>query len=58
MINKLIKNIIFAFICLYGINLLFESFKILIPINPITLIISTFLGLPGILSLIIINIII
>ena len=51
LIFKKLKKLCFAFIFLYGIDLIFESMNIVIPINVFTLFISTILGLPGIVSL-------
>lgn len=51
LIFKILKKLCFAFIFLYGIDLIFESMNIVIPINVFTLSISTILGLPGIVSL-------
>lgn len=46
-----LKKIIFAFGVLYGINLLLTNVGIMVPINILTILIGTILGVPGILSL-------
>lgn len=50
---KIIRHIVFAFFILYGLNYLVSSLHIYIPINCITVGIVSFLGLPGLASLII-----
>ncbi len=52
-IVKLFKQVVFAFLLLYGLNYLVSSLHVYIPINLFTLGITTFLGLPGLASLII-----
>jgi len=52
--NKLgtsLKKIVFAFGIIYGINVILKSVGIYIPINIITIAITSFLGIPGLLSL-------
>lgn len=49
----LLKRIFFAFFILYGLNYLISAMHIYIPINFITVSIVSFLGLPGLASLII-----
>lgn len=49
----LVKKVIFAFLLLYGLNLFINSLSIVIPINPFTLGTVTFLGVPGLVSLIV-----
>ena len=54
MINKLgtvLKKIVFAFGIIYGINIILKNVGIHIPINIITLGITSFLGIPGLLSI-------
>lgn len=56
MIGKLLnilKRIIFAFLLLYGLNLLVNSFSVLIPINMFTITTVSLLGVPGLVSLIV-----
>lgn len=50
-IVKLFRNILFSFGILYGLNILLESTNVFVPINIISVSISTLLGVPGILSL-------
>lgn len=51
-ILKLVKKLCLAFVMLYGLNLILNSVNIFIPINIISLILVTFLGVPGLFSLI------
>ena len=50
-IGIIVKKVVFSFGILYGMNLLLQSLDIIIPINIYTLLISSLLGIPGILSL-------
>lgn len=50
-IGKILKKMVFAFGILYGINVILKNTGIYIPINIPTLAISSFLGIPGVLSL-------
>lgn len=57
MINKLgiiLKRILFAFGIIYGINLILNNASIYIPINFVTLTITSLLGVPGLLSIFVI----
>jgi len=47
-----LKKIVVAFLILYGFNLLVSSINVYIPINVITISITSILGIPGLLSLI------
>lgn len=49
----LIKKVVLSFIFLYSLNLFVNSLNILIPINIFTIGTVTFLGIPGLLSLIV-----
>ena len=54
MINKLgtiLKRIVFAFGIIYGVDVILKKTGIYIPINYITIGITTVLGVPGLLSL-------
>jgi len=42
-----IKKVVFAFLLLYGFNLLYGTFKINIPINLYTVGMTAVLGFPG-----------
>lgn len=53
-ILKLFKNLILSFILIYTLNLILSNVNLFIPINVFTIIITTLLGPPGLLSLIII----
>ena len=56
-ITKIIKRVLMGFFILYGYNLLVPA-QALIPINLITVIITSILGLPGLIALIIIRLVI
>lgn len=47
----LLKKVVFAFGIIYGINIILKNVGIYIPINLITLAITSFLGVPGLLSI-------
>lgn len=51
-ILKLLKNLILAFCFIYGFDLIATGLNIFIPINVITILIVTILGLPGLVALI------
>ena len=50
-LGALIKKILFAFGLIYGINIVLKNTGVYIPINIITLCITSFLGVPGLLSI-------
>ena len=50
---RLIKRIIISFGLLYAYNIVMQSFNIPIPINYITLLFTTILGIPGFIGLIV-----
>lgn len=50
---NVVKKVIIAIFMLYGINLLISSLNILIPINIVSIILVSLLGVPGILTLVI-----
>ena len=45
------KRVVFAFGIIYGINVLLKNVGIYIPMNIITIAITSFLGVPGLLSI-------
>ena len=51
-LKKVVCKVIFAFVVLYGLNVMISSINIFIPINIFTLSIVSILGIPGLLSLI------
>lgn len=53
-LKKIIKRVIFAFVALYTIGIVLNFLDVFVPINLYTLLISTFLGLPGVISLVMI----
>ncbi len=52
-VGILLKKIVVAFVLLYGLNYFISSLHIYIPINLFTVGIVSFLGIPGLSSLII-----
>lgn len=50
---NVVKKVIIAIFMLYGINLLISSLNILIPINIVSIILVSLLGVPGIITLVI-----
>lgn len=57
-ILKILSKLCFAFVMLYGLNLILSGVNIFIPINLITITLVTILGSPGILGLVAIYLII
>ena len=53
-IFELIKKIVFSVFLIYGFNLIAVSLNVIIPINVITVSLITILGLPALLSLILV----
>lgn len=51
-ILKALSKLCFAFVSIYGLNLILSGINIFIPINIITIILVSFLGSPGILGLV------
>lgn len=51
-ILKALSKLCFAFVSIYGLNLILSGINVFIPINIITIILVTFLGSPGILGLV------
>lgn len=52
-IVNLLRKVVVAFLILYGFNLLVSSINIYIPINIITIGVTSFLGISGLLSLVV-----
>lgn len=52
-IVNILKKAVVAFLVLYAFNVLVTSINIYIPINAITVTLVTFLGIPGLLSLVV-----
>lgn len=57
-IFNIIKRIVFSVFLIYGYNLIAEPLNIIIPINFITVGLVTILGIPALLSLIVILLIV
>ena len=51
-ILKILSKLCFAFVMLYGLNLILSGVNIFIQINIITIVLVTLLGSPGILGLV------
>ena len=47
----ILKKIIFAFGIIYGINVMLKNVGVYLPINVITIAITSVMGVPGLLSL-------
>lgn len=52
---KIVVNSIFGLLLLWGYNFLGQQIGIVIPINPLTILLAGFLGIPGLILLIILN---
>lgn len=50
-LGTILKRLLFAFGIIYGVNVMLKNVGIYIPINIITIGITSFLGVPGLLSL-------
>jgi len=50
-LGTILKRLVFAFGIIYGINVILKNVGIYIPINIITIGITSFLGVPGLLSI-------
>ncbi len=57
-VMKVIKNICLGIFSIYSINVLFSSINIYIPINLFTLLISSMLGIYGVITVLVIKLII
>lgn len=51
-LKKAVKRLIFAFVSLYTVGIVLSFLDIFVPINIYTLVISSVLGFPGIVSLV------
>ena len=51
-LKKVVKKVVFAFVLLYGLNVIVSSINIFIPINIFTISNVSIQGVPGLLSLI------
>ena len=47
----LLKKIVFAFGIIYGVNVMLRNVGICLPINVFTVSVTSFLGIPGLLSM-------
>lgn len=50
-LGTILRKIVFAFGMIYGINTMLQSVNVYLPINILTISITTVLGVPGLLSL-------
>jgi len=53
-LKKILKRLIFAFVTLYTIGIVLNFLNIFVPINIYTLLVSCFLGFPGVISIVMI----
>ncbi len=54
-ITKILKRIVFSFTVLYSFNILVSSFNLNVAVNPISLGVVSTMGIPGMVSLVIIK---
>ncbi len=54
-IIKVVKKVAFSFFSLYGYNLIAIQFNLLVPINIITVLLVSILGMPGLVLLILLK---
>lgn len=54
----IVKKIIMSYVILYGYNLIAVNFNMVIPINVITILLITVLGVPSLLALLLLRIVI
>lgn len=54
----IVKKIIMSYVILYGYNLIAVNFNMVIPINVITILLITLLGVPSLLALLLLRIVI
>lgn len=57
-ILAIVKKIIMSYVILYGYNLIAVNFNMVIPINVITILLITLLGVPSLLALLLLRIVI
>ncbi len=50
-LGTILKKVVFAFGIIYGVNVILKNVGIFLPINVMTILITSFLGVPGLLSL-------
>jgi len=53
-IKKIIKRLIFSFVILYTVGMVLNFLNIFVPINIYTLLVTYFLGFPGVISVVMI----
>ena len=51
-LKKIVKRLIFSFVVLYTVGIVLNFLDIFVPINMFSLLVVSFLGFPGMLSLI------
>ena len=56
LILGLIKKLCFGLVVMYSINILLSDLNVNLPFNVFSISVSTFLGIPGIVSLVLLNI--
>ncbi|MBO4245682.1 MAG: pro-sigmaK processing inhibitor BofA family protein [Bacilli bacterium] len=58
MLKKILKKLIFSITSIYFINIFLNTINIFIPFNYISIAISYFLGIPGLIAMILVSIIV
>ena len=56
MIIFVLKRVIYAFLLLFSLNISIKTFGITIPINEVNILLTAFLGVPGLLCLVLVKI--
>ena len=51
-IKKIVKRLIFSFVILYTVGMVLNFLNIFVPINIFSLLVVSFLGFPGMISLV------
>ena len=51
-VSLVLRNIVISFFILYGFNVIASNFNMIIPINVVTVGLVSFLGMPGLFSLV------
>lgn len=57
LIMKIVKNLVFGIFSIYSFNVLFSALNIFLPINLFTILMSSFFGIYGSLTILILKLI-
>lgn len=57
LIMKIVKNLVFGIFSIYSFNVLFSTLNIVLPINLFTILMSSFFGIYGSLTILILKLI-